>query len=674
MDEARRAFGPRLVVEEAPYVAKNGKNNEPESLHIREYRIPFDLTGKGAHFKNARHWNYTQQNNTADPALYFFQLLVLQMETHSEGSLRPKVTEQSDAKEYWKLVTVAGKISIGKASTDEQKYFRRMTVCDSRVSLKFLHDVAIERDRAKFQEMHKKGQKKGKQPKKKKRKTQQPERPKTVSLNFVREDLVLHDDQVYDESPQYMESMKRAAVDAYMLARYRVACHNLEDEDSEDEHSQAIDDEDPDSFPGMPERVPWLGDEDLVSKVQFTFTAVPREGGDKKNPDDIAAIMCSFFVRDPEWNPGNFFQRVLQNNANRELPKNRGRGVDEMFPNYATMLDGLHPAAKSNKLQTYFQCALKYDPSVGKDRDGNTVPRHLLQQRMDSTSYGGSFHLSQILTLQNALKVMERAGCDAEYLQESEWRDREAHQAVFPGDLDTYKYISDGVFWYHKTYIGLREQLFPYVSLDGDFLAQLMSGADPSALIREDGEAVVRDGEELDVQKISSAMREIREMIARDWKVDRSRLQDKKLVNYNTNNEFVHRYIESLMVNSQVMKYYPKNAVDLWYRVQEAKYECVNIYNEPESQWRTYLDAEWHEVLDRYMVYKKIRVRAQLACMKIFHSLWLLEGNIDDLPIPEMIKVVQKWYREMHQSKLPNMTRNFKMFDRELGKCSVFFL
>ena len=46
MDAARKAFGERIVIEETPYVCKNGKNNDPEKDFCHVYRIPLDLSGK----------------------------------------------------------------------------------------------------------------------------------------------------------------------------------------------------------------------------------------------------------------------------------------------------------------------------------------------------------------------------------------------------------------------------------------------------------------------------------------------------------------------------------------------------------------------------------------------------------------------------------------------------
>jgi len=271
--------------------------------------------------------------------------------------------------------------------------------------------------------------------------------------------------------------------------------------------------------------------------------------------------------------------------------------------------------------------------------------------------------MTKIFNFRAAMDVLMDAGCDPQYCSNArEWYNPVEHTLRFPQNIVTYKYATPGVFWYQKKYVGLSEQLFPHVSLDSDFLANLMAGADPSALLDSKGNSRIAGHDEINAAKISDSMQEIRNMIATSFLVERTKLQDRKLVPYNTNNEFVHRYAESCLINSQVEKYYPHHARETYI---EAHKEYL-AWNKG-ADWREYLSDDLRKRLGELELYGEIVTKTQNACMKIFHGLWQLEGDVDNLPIPEKIQIVQKYYRDNHTNKFPNLTRGFTMYDPEVG-------
>jgi hypothetical protein len=667
-DAARSALQMRRMQIDAPYVHKNGRNSDPETKIAHPLYVCMRLDGKGAYPVGAQGWDQSKLGKTADPALFFLQFMFLVVENNLIGSVRPKVCYESSPKEYAFLVTLGAQISINSASSDQRRHFSQSTVCDRYVDFKFLHDIA---ERAKQLE-HLKKMKELKKPKKRAKKQSAaaaaaaepapvPREPFHVSPEWTRtEDLVCSPYSDHGFQPATTDEMQAAAASVIdqIIYQRRLDQYALNQANGnaaeEDEAEEAVQD--------MPEMVPYEGEAGKFTKIQVTVTPIPFSGLETCYPEDIAALLVGFLIRDPAINPGSFFDKIVANRLNRGQASARGpKATVEMFPSYVTMFGSLHPVGNQTTQQTYFNAALGYDPSLMRDE----LDRRKLYDQMNLSSPTNKFHVNRVLSIQNAQRIMEAAGCDPEYIARTDtWYNFDEHSAIFPPALTTFKYASDGVFWFHPDYIGLREQNFPHISSDGDYLAQLVSGADQSALVDADNQGRVAGNNGLSVSAVSSTMQEIRNIINTNLRVRRSVLQETTAVHYRTSNEFIHRYAESLVINNAVMKHCPENLRETYEAVEKLKY----LYGD--DGWRDMMDADLMQAVSDAETYFVIRNKQQLACMRVFDALWQTEGNIDDAPIPDPLKTIQKWYRDRHQTQFPNMTREYMMFDPEMGMFS----
>ena len=219
------------------------------------------------------------------------------------------------------------------------------------------------------------------------------------------------------------------------------------------------------------------------------------------------------------------------------------------------------------------------------------------------------------------------------------------------------------MFWYHRDYVGLSEQYFPHVDLDADFLSALMAGDKIERFLSEDVRTPSAAGGEGggEERRTATVYEVIRVMIETQCLVSKKLLLACNLIPYETNNEFMHRAVEADQMNRRVNQECPAHSSDTMDKVQE----LIQRYGQ--RNWRSRMDDELRERVRQVERFNEIRNKSQQACLKVFQSLWLLDGDVDSLTIPDTIKVLLTWYRNNQATKLPHMTREFHMFDPDLS-------
>ncbi len=705
-----------------PFVHENSTSSTPESgvKHIYSYFL--DLTGNGPYFANARSWSGMSLAKTLDGGLFFFEMMILQCETHSEGSFRPTAKREAAPELYKKTVELAAKGVLGLLSTQQQILFKSFIHYDAFVDMRFNYDVEcatavmryetqknaakvaadeVEKKKLKLAEKKSKGKgkKKGRADEaeegeeeeqeeeeeenvvvnvaplkrsrtnnaameKALREMKEPEAPPPV-LDEIAVQIVLGEvDIMLDESATCTEVMSKAVLDRLMArdtyrmgggldaARERLLRENAA-AGGEEEMVATVD-------PDRPTFAPFEGAE-IVPKIQFTVTPVPKAGGNVKVPTDVVGLMCLFLVRDTSINPGSFFENMLKNVKFRldRMREPRGNQFQhrEMFPNYVDYFATNHPMGNSIDMQGYLRAALQVNPKPPADAGANKTD---LYMHMRITDYKHWAHLSNLMSIERAIKAMIDAGGDPGVVgTAAKWWNMQTRTVTFPRGVPTYKYHPEQVFLNGTKYLGMWEQYFPHIDMSSDFLEALLTG---DSIERFLSTKEYQNAEQAD-RLLSRTVNDIRDMIARDWKVERATLNESKLVGYPTNNEFIHRAAEAAQIDAAIMKQFPAHASKTFDEVK------AFIEKYPEN-WKERLKLRNPNLHKRYLEYERfceLRFKAQDACVKVFSTLWQLEGDIEQLSIPDSIKAMLRWYRNNKAEKLPHMTRHYMMWDKRLG-------
>ncbi|MBX9636526.1 MAG: hypothetical protein K2Q45_03135 [Nitrosomonas sp.] len=403
-----------------------------------------------------------------------------------------------------------------------------------------------------------------------------------------------------------------------------------------------------------------------LQKIRFCVTPLPDESG-----KEIRGLMCRFVVHDTSIDVGKFVDRVLENAKARNMAYMANVGskakttFKELFPQYTLFHQSQHPAGDMT-LQSYFLAIISMSPEMQDAQNGEDSVAEMMNT-MNYTDVKSKFHLINVLTTERACARMRDAGVAKRFWENTfVWYDPLAKKCAYPAP--TYKYLPEQVFWYHKDNIGLSEQFFPHIDLSTDFLSSLMSGDSidhflectnyganvPAAAAAAGGGAK---------RRIASVYERIRVLVETKFVIPRKELLDTNLLSYETNNEFIHRAAEASIMNARVSQECPAHYSATMDRVQKL------IKDVGREKWREELetDNELSQKVFECERYNEIRQKSQAACMKVFESLWLTEGNVESLPIPEAIKCMLRWYRDNQDSKFPNVTREFMMWDKELS-------
>jgi hypothetical protein len=662
-DEVTRNVGPRKLIVPTPYTPYNGVLR-PGYLHRNakhECYVFMRLDGKGAHFARATQWSQTRILTSPNPELWFFQVMLLLAESGWFGSQRPLADRRYDPRGYRLAVQLQARAKLDMATTAELGLLKTLLKSDEYFDAQFDYDVRSEMLAAQIRdEEEKKANGGGEEeppaegaPQKRKR-GQKKKRgalssasaaapagvaaPQSISADCPLPPLLFDEDE-------WVAVGDFAAIDASItfLLREQGKRHNANIVQAT--HALYVDDS-PDLQARIREAVttqlvaPAPDADRLVPKVEFTVTYVdsPTGGG----------LMCRFFIADPNMDPGLFLAKcVLPDIEKREMAKLQGANTDrqhahrEQFPHYRPLYErSHHPLSKRTNRQTYFNMMTALCPEY--------LQRYPMREEafrnMAFEHAQDRAHPYQVLTLERALRTMIDVGCDPAHCDGALWRNEMG--PVAPDDvfnpLRTMMYMPQAVFWRNFHYLGLSEQFMPHVDADSDFLSALIEG--------EDLRRFLPGGENLPAPPRSAANR----MYVDNWLISREAVNGQTLLNYQTNNEFMHLAARAAIVNKRVAQDFPPSIVATHALIEDAG-----------SQWRKRID-----LVDRVADFERYRVlinKAQDSCFLAFCPLWPLEGDVDDVPAAKQIRALLRWYRDNRGSKLPNMSREFHIWDDELG-------
>ncbi len=407
----------------------------------------------------------------------------------------------------------------------------------------------------------------------------------------------------------------------------------------------------------------------VVSKVVFTVTAIPSAA----DPDEIAGLYVRFMVRDPDLNPGKFIAALIRNAETRRAQAMQGSDKrsfrTELFPNYAMYFGANgHPASSDMTHRVYFDLVTSICPEL-LNGDIHMIDLH---DTVNVDCMGNPFHPTTVLTTERACRLAVDAGCDPTLmLPSSKWWSPNTGVARFPDErttgVVTYMYSPEQVFWHSPVNMGLATHYFPFIKLDDDFLATLVAGGDIDAFLDinlpleagEDGAPPVRNRADED-RFVRTTFHDFQELLRKKTVITRSELAGNTLIKYQTGNEFVHRAAEAKVIGANVATFKPAH-----YRATfDAVQQLVHVYRD---KWRDYANPQMLSDVHDCERYNEIVNKAQLACTKNFVALWQIDGDVDSLPLPESIRAILRWYRDNRGSKLPHVTREFVMYDEDLG-------
>jgi hypothetical protein len=629
--EVATAVGDRPVMIPTPYVATHSVSTKPETpLHHAD--IFFDLTGNGPHYPKARSWSHYRTGRTVDPDMFFFQLLLLLCETTSEGMKEPKA-RPCEVSLRKKTVNLTARELMCDLPLSLRGELSKLVISTRKAD--FLFDYEVQNEVVRLQNQKKLPKQRTKYTSNRNKNREQEEENEEEELLQVPEE----DEDATRHAPEpvsfdWFDNNDITKCTADVVIREMDKILNP---------APAVA-----SSSSSDERPPYTGPPHPLAKIDFTVTPIPFDGTTIERPENVCGMYVRFLFNDPTLNPGVFFNKLM-GNLNQRINKvsqgnNNKSAWTDMFQNYVTLFHTSHPAGNYTNEQTYFHAAASINPNLQKDSDeGRSV-----KLGMDVISPKSEFHIFNLLTTKRAVDAMNRAG--SARMLSTEWFFEK--KVLYP--LPTYKYQPEQVFWFNNTHIGLREQLFPNITLDTDFLSTLMAGGNIDAslglIAQEDARAE---------RNLKTTLSDLKDLLANNWMIERRKVLESNLVTYETNNEFIHRAAEAKVIYSAIAKEMPSHYSDTLDEVQH----LVKLYN---RNWRQHVPIELAPKIIQCERYGRILRKAQEGCMQTFTGLWQVESDVEDLSIPQSIKQILTWYRK-NQSRLPNLTREYIMWDPALG-------
>lgn len=691
--EVAASVGDQPICVETPFVRKHGLSQE-DVTHIKQDLVIFlSLRGDGAHYRDARAWNHIKMTKLPAPAFWYFQLLLLMAERSKEGSLRPRHDRFSNPKGYVDCVDLAARVLGGDTTKPEDaKAMVNKLTSDNYIDLRFLHEVEVRKKTLGGD---------GRAPKVTRR--------DQAGARRNRGQPPAEDVPMPVPAPIDPARVAPPSTGGPVWARQFSVFLN----GRANQEKQGVDTVDPDwdnvfaptrhpsaeagaAAAAAPD-VPFTGPE-WVPKYDFSVTPVPDIQG------QVIGLMVRFMIHDPAIDPMAFFDRLVNNAHDRMSHQLNGGGGGggrggksnlfsrEMFPNYTGLFYSQHPVSNNTSYETYLDCAIRLCPDVleGTTRAELTGKLKLFL----SSPTNNPLHISRLLTMQRALAQAVKAGADPIALgQLASWTSGNG-VARFP--LPTYRYRPEQLFWKHHPMIGFMEQFFPHVDGGDEVTAAILAGRgldrwNADGTVKED---YVENDEELELE-MRSAYDQLRLIIQDSTLIDRNLVLVNRLVPYDTPNAYVHRAAEAERVLKIVEQQRPTH-------YEQTQQDILKVRDDMRQgdHWRTALmtrenevelflssqlfgnpDAKRITMLRRGLPLLKrvqeceefIRVMdlTRQSRLKVFSNLWLVEGEVDDLPVPESLRAMMRWFRDRRNGvkgvRVPHLTRQFMMFDPELG-------
>lgn len=705
---------PQNVVE--AWVRQHGYKKEDVKQVRQEYAIFLSLNGDGAHYRDAKSWSHIKQGKTPSPQMFFFQLMLLLAESNWEGSMEPTVREEQNPGQYWQIVQMTALQRIGELSAAQTKALRQHLRHDYHFDARFDYDVRVQMEKNAADNAEDTAPppaadgdgddnpRPAKQSRKKKKKISMtiagpPARaiapaPVAGAAGVADQGLAARVDLrepalewARNFDPSQANANAAAADPAWAAAFDCIRIRRAFDAAPA-----------PDPFGALPAQ---FSGATQLPKIRFVVTALPRVDpvtGDVLNDNhgepQIAGLLCRFLVHDPNIDVMRFFANLVENAKQRpERPDSRmagnGRGGGaksffhkEMFPQYASMYHSHHPASNSTTYSTYFQAATAFNPDLMRGTTHDALYSALLRE---GNLPSHPLHLSQIMSLKRALADATAAGADPGLF--ADWCSPAEQLAKFP--VESYYYMpSQALSWIGGRFLGLREKKFPHIGSESDFIAHVIAGRpldpflDANAHLRA---AAVREAD----KDVRTSWDQVRVLLEENWLVERRLLVETRLVQYDTSNAFVHEAAKADLIRKRiererpphygrtlqdvhhVMKHYGMQSWRRQIMTDPAGVDAWLLKAHPERATDSDgIPAKMQSISVRVLAcerFNELLAKAQRSCLDAFSSLWPTEGDVDNNPIPDTLRALQKWFRDRPQELEGSLTREFMKWDPELS-------
>lgn len=706
--EVAAAKGDVPLCVETPYrkhMFREAGETIPHVVH--DLTIWLSLKGDGAHYRDARSWAHVKMSKTPNAPFWFFQYLLLLGEKARLGSARPHADLVGDPQTYARTVELTARKHRNAISLEERKELEVLLKADQFVDLRFLHDVAnkkreLDANPAAVGRGRGRGRGRGADP---------AAAPGGAPAAAAPAAPAPAADAAGPEDARITAALQAAREFSLRLTRTldeEDEILGLENEDPAWDYAYELGHQGggPQGVgPQGPQGGPMADGPEFMQKV--TMCVVPA----RSLEGTVVGLLVRFLIHDPDLNPMLFLRQLVDNAIARSEFNAKPAGsakagarpsfAKELFPEYAGYFaTSTHPTASSTRYETYFQCALDMRPELLETHTREYLQSALLRS---ATSLSSEMHIGRILTMQRALDAAVDAGADpaffgrlADWVSPGQGNVKVAH---FP--CSYYAYRPNALFWTSAVNLGLKEQMFPHIDTDNDFVTALLAGRSIDTFLDvqgDDADALTLEEREKkreqDEKDLRSEFDEVRVLLQNNVVVERRLLLASKLVPYDTPNTYVHRAAEAERLNAVLDKQRPPHhaqtmqdvqdvahhfGAKLWRHTLHAKPQDVEEWMLGNDKSKSPADAKRSRLARRNLSlaqrveecerFIKILDMAQMARLKVFAALWPVEGDVDDVPVPSSIRCILRWFRDIRANPdaAHHLTREFHMFDPELG-------
>lgn len=691
---------PQNVVE--GWVRLYGYKQEDVKQVRQEFAIFLSLNGDGAHYRDAKSWSHLKQGKTPSPQIFFFQLMLLLAESKWEGSMVPTVREEQNPAGYRQIVYLAALGRRNELTGPQTKALRQHLRHDYHFDARFDFDVRAEQERLGAEDSADAAPTVGDDganaeedpnPRRRKKKKKRPSASAAPPPRAPPAAPAASSVPVPDLREPALEWARNFALGPLMAVdpAWESAYECIAVRRPPVGAAAAATPDAPAAFEGATQ----------LPKVRLVVTAMPRVDPvtlevleDNHGEPQIAGLLCRFLVHDPSLDVMSFFANVVENAVQRpERPESRmtgnGKGGNkssfyhrELFPQYSCLYHSHHPAANSTTYSTYFQAAIAMNPDLLRGTTHDELYSALLRE---GNTPSHPLHLSQIMSLKRALADAAAAGAEPGML--ADWAQPTQQLATFP--IRSYYYMSSqALSWVGGRFLGLREKKFPHIGSESDFIAHVIAGRpldpflDANAHLRADA---IREAD----RDVRTSWDQVRVLLEENWLVERRQLVETRLVQYDTSNAFVHEAAKADLIRKRIERerpaHYGRTLQDVHhiihhYGLQTWRRHVMNdsagvdewlLEAHPERETDTdgipvNLPTIWERVkaCERF---NELFTKAQRSCLDSFCSLWPTEGDVDNNPIPDTLRAMQRWFRDRPQELQGSLTREFMKWDPELS-------
>lgn len=430
---------------------------------------------------------------------------------------------------------------------------------------------------------------------------------------------------------------------------------------------------------------------DTCAKIVTSLTCIPLSEEAKDDPDSNVnrIYIMRISVVDPKINVSQWIVELFNHCTNRNhlMDQILSRGAfREKYPHHKVVADTDHPVYNATPYRYAKACC-----TFNGERFSADVQDKYLGAEWDIHSPKSKINPANAFSFENCARICKENGGDDSYLLSALYKDGHS-TACFPEGITTFVYPPEKVFWVHREKIGLMEFMFPSDAPHSDFYQAILHGENIDRFITSTME--IENDEELEIEFNSVLAQRV---------VNRSELDSAYRVGYNTHNRMVHQAADAKKIYSVLDGMMPSDSYEIYQRSQpyierfkdswisyleshqNAKLqryyihgadsvpanemrEIFNIKEQHRHDWKNAVAVEDEELYRSIIQYEKFSNAMQMAqkgCLDRFSQLWRLDGRVDNLPISDPCKSVQKWFHQ-NRSKDGIVTRELRLEDPHL--------